>query len=861
MACQRLSMAPQFLRLGIGVLLVVSGITIGHARVADVRKTFDQLKDFRRIELRVSPSFKARCTTKKRRVECRLSELPHDFSRLLVSLKGSALASVTLKNRRPGKVRVDFELRKKNLRFQEEVLGTPPIWVVELGMPEILMGPVQDQTPFRPYPIKSISLPNRIPDIEFKALPGDTVENQKYNRCLSLWKERSLADAQAACGDLAAAFDALKCGGSLRCFENVETPGLLPILDGDTRGRALLLQELTKGFSKDAHLGRAAKRTNLVLAEVLNVLTEMDDNRSLPDTSTALERAEAMADLPLEKARYALLSVDVLERIGYVNRAEELLSRKVLEYRDPESSVFFLAAQARILMQLGESNQAKQVLRKLREQRSESPIIGLAVLTLAELAYRQKNYVSSLGLFDSVRATWPRVWGANSTAVFQTAELYMLFGRLADAAVAYELFSKSKIKMVPEWLVKLRKVELVSATNPNEGAIQFRKLALSLPKNEAQDLAFLRHASLLKDRVERKRLIKALSTQPTTLFVFEELVVQAIQLALEDGDLEQAFRFARSFWRRSPEADYLVRAPQLFDRVLLLEMRRLLAANDLYGALALFYAEETQIRKHQTTGHLYLLAARVLRELAMLEEAAYVLQDGLNNRDAGEPDQTTAEIYRELATLLRLDEDKFRLNEIDAYLNTRFPKTFDDPEYWLARAYNQAWSGEPKKIATARKMIVYAINGDIQDDDRLDLMTHLYEFDLKFGKPARAVKSIQAFIKEYDRVKKPRISDVRALAFWRIAEVWFEQKNWKNAILSLSRFLRQYPDHANRIEARFLLGRALLNFGDEKQAKVYWDIVAREDADGLYGRLAKLEMQMLDWEANELPPLLDATQL
>lgn len=835
--------------------------TAGHARIADIKRSFEQLKDFRRVELRVSPSFTVQCKERQRKIRCDLSELPHDFPRLLVSLKGSSLAAVTLAKRQPGAIRVDFEIRNQNVKLQEAVVGTPPIWVIEIGTREILMGPVQEQTPFRPYPIQSSGLPNRIPDIELDPLPNDLVENQKYNRCLQLWNEGSLADAQAACGDLAAAFDALACGGTDRCFESVETPGLLPVLDGDARGRGALLKELTSDFRPESHQSEAARRTNLVLAELLNDLTETDDNRSLPDTSTALERAEKMAKLPIEKARYALLSVDVLERIGYMNRAEELLSRKVMEYQDSESSVYFLAAQARILMQLGESNQAKQVLRKLRELKSSSPIIGLAVMTLAELAYRQKNYVSSLGLFDSVRATWPRVWKGNSTAVFQTAELYMLFGRLDDAAKAYDLFRKSRIKMVPDWLVSLREVELISANDPDEGALKFRELAISLPKDEAQDLAFLRRASLLKDRTERKRLIKALSTQPTTPFVFEELVVQAVQLALEEGDLEQAFRFSRSFWRRSPEADYLSRAPQLFDRVLTLEIERRLAAEDLYGVLALFYSEETQIRKHQTTGYLYLLVARVLRRLGMMDEAAFVLQDGLNYKDASEPIRTTAEIYRELATLLRLDKDKFRLSEIDAYLNTRFPKTFDDPEYWLARVYNKAWTGEPKNISTARKMLVYAINGDIDDVERLDLMTHLYEFDLKYGKAKQAVASIKAFINEYDRVKKPRISDVRAMALWRIAEVWLGEENWQNAVVSIAKFLREYPDHAYRIEARFMLGRALLNFGDEKQARSYWDIVAREDADGLYGRLANLEMEMLDWQSTQFPALLDATKL
>ena len=46
-----------------------------------------------------------------------------------------------------------------------------------------------------------------------------------------------------------------------------------------------------------------------------------------------------------------------------------------MEYRDPVSVE--LLAQARILMQLGESNQAKRVLRQLRELRSKVRLLVL----------------------------------------------------------------------------------------------------------------------------------------------------------------------------------------------------------------------------------------------------------------------------------------------------------------------------------------------------------------------------------------------------------------------------------------------------------------------------------------------------
>ena len=290
-------------------------------------------------------------------------------------------------------------------------------------------------------------------------------------------------------------------------------------------------------------------------------------------------------------------------------------------------------------------------------------------------------------------------------------------------------------------------------------------------------------------------------------------------------------------------------------------MQRRLEADDLYGVLELFYAEERQVRRHRRSGHLYLMVAKVLRRLDMLEESLYILQDGLNHKDPKEPALTTARIYRELGTLLRLDKDKFRLSEIEAYLDTRFPRQFDDPEYWLLRSANKEWNGEPKERETARKMLVYSINGDISIDERLELLEALYEFDLRGGDSARAVNSLKAYIKEYDRSKRPRINDERSDAFWRIAEVWLEQEEWSKAVVSLVEFLKEYPDHSHRVEARFLLGRALQKFGDVTKAKMYWDLVAREDGDGFFGRLARLEMQILEWQTNEFSKLVNETQL
>ena len=43
---------------------------------------------------------------------------------------------------------------------------------------------------------------------------------------------------------------------------------------------------------------------------------------------------------------------------------------------------------------------------------------------------------------------------------------------------------------------------------------------------------------------------------------------------------------------------------------------------------------------------------------------------------------------------------------------------------------------------------------------------------------------------------------------------------------------------------------------------MYWDLVAREDGDGFFGRrLARLEMQMLEWQTDEFFKLVNETQL
>jgi len=63
------------------------------------------------------------------------------------------------------------------------------------------------------------------------------------------------------------------------------------------------------------------------------------------------------------------------------------------------------------------------------------------------------------------------------------------------------------------------------------------------------------------------------------------------------------------------------------------------------------------------------------------------------------------------------------------------------------------------------------------------------------------------------------------------------------------------------MEARFFVGKALSELGLHDKAKRHWNIVSKEDANGLYGKIAKLELEMLAWRLNQLKPILGSSQL
>ena len=110
----------------------------------------------------------------------------------------------------------------------------------------------------------------------------------------------------------------------------------------------------------------------------------------------------------------------------------------------------------------------------------------------------------SVGLFDMVKARWPKLLNANSSAMFELGELYMLYGRTQDALESYKKFLALPIKAIPAWMAQIRLIEILSHSKPDEAAAEFRKLIQSLKKTEGQDLAFLRLARLTPKARDRR---------------------------------------------------------------------------------------------------------------------------------------------------------------------------------------------------------------------------------------------------------------------------------------------------------------------------------------------------------------------
>lgn len=768
-----------------------------HAQTADDTP----LDDYRRVEMRVPADFTADCRTRGLAVRCAVSAVPESFADLMFGLRGGRLAGVTVQPGRGGAATLAFNLKRPELRFQEAVIEKPRRWVVEVGLPDVLMGPVVEQLPFRPYPMPTDDLGFVIPPADIQPIPARSEAAQQYGPCYDAW----IGERYRLAIDLCA-----------------KVPADAP----------------------DAAPGRMARK---IIAEAWLKVMATEATDDLPAVTAALDAAEQAAQSPIDKVRYALLSAQTFESLNYLNRAELHLDSRRRAYEGGPAEPYVLAARARMLMKVGDQDKARAVLERLREQPGDAPTIGRAIIALAGLAYEEGTHVVATGLFDLARTRWAGELESQPGALFQAAELYLLYDRVDEARRYYRLFLEQFPDEPPHWVARVRLVEIDSYTDPAGAREAFRALAAGLKVEEGQDLAFLRHAQLLEEASARRRVISDLARGKRSPYVLEELTVRTIQMALADGRLERALQVARSYWRQD-DARLLRDAPQLFDRVLLLAVRA--RADAPLEVLRLYYADRERFERHTLRGEVHLRVGRALRALAMYAEAVRVMQSGLGGTTAVDEPDAAARLYKELAAVLWQSEDRFRLAQIVEYLDARHPKRFDDFDYWMAKAHDAWWSG---RADTARDMLVFALNGPLSTDERLRVMDALVELYAERGEPERALAALESRIALHDAEGLPIEALGRRDARWRIAEIHVDRRDWGPALAALLTFLDEYPDDPERLEARFLAGRALLALGDVDTARRAWDLVAREAPDSVFGELARMELELLRWRQSGLP--------
>lgn len=757
------------------------------------------LDDYRRVEMRVPADFTSDCRTRGRVVTCAVSTVPEEFPDLMFGLRGGSTAGVTLRGARTGSV-IRFDLKRGDLTLQEAILEKPRRWVVEVGRADVLMGPVREQLPFRPYPMSTDDLGMVIPPPNIQPVPARSEAAQKYGPCYQAWREQQYRAAI----DLCQAVD-------------VDAPDAVP--------------------------GRMARK---IIAESWVEVMAIEATDDLPAVTEALITAENLIKNPVERVRYTLLAARAFERLNYLNRAELHLDNRERAYEGTLAEPYLLAARARMLMKVGDQDKARAVLGRLRTMPGNAPTIGKAIIAMAGLAYQERAWVMAAGLFDLAAARWPGQIDDLPGALFQSAELYLLYDRVEDARRNYETFLEAFPTHEPHWIARLRLTEIQSYTEPAEARAAFRSMAASLKEKEGQDLAFLRYAQLLDVAAERRRVISNLANGARSEYVLEELTVRSIQQHLDDGRLDEAYTVARAYWRRV-EGGLLLEAPQLFDRVLFLVARA--RAADPLRVLRMYYGDRERFEKHALRGEVHLLVGRALRELAMYAEAVRVMQNGLGGTTAAKEPDAAARLYRELAAALWESRDAFRLKQIIEYLDTRHPRRFDDYEYWMAKAHDAWWSDKP---GLARDMMVYALNGPLTTVQRLDTMDILVELYAQQAQWDRALKVLASRIELHDEARLPRLDIGRRDARWRTAEIEIDRRNWGPALAALMVFLDEYPDDPERLEARFLAGRCLLALGDADSAREQWDLVAKEGADGVFGKMAMLELELLRWRRTRL---------
>ena len=996
-------------RIGLTWVFMMFGVSVGTAAPLLYEQPLS--KKYHRLEVVVPAGFQAKCNTRSKSAECKLSIYSPELLRVfqIGSRKGVTIEA----NNRRKEIRFLFD--DPRLVFQQKVLEGPPRWVIEVGYQEVLIQPVEDELPFRPYPmpVQTVKLPR--PSLALSPLAGADDEVVIFNQCWALWEAKKYVDAYNECSkiDMGPGKNNVTARSAVRLIAEIVYEYLQQDSSANQEARkyvntTVLIQgnridlkentPVTLGFSVQGESDVAVISIQNSSGEK-KYLAQIEINESgkvqkwewpgtdssgselpagiysftveavategqatPPETRTYIEghvdgvrfdqgpeflignsrvrigevvlpgrdtlggdedqkyffvdqggdprdvaikylqKAEAMTIGDREKARYVLLASEMMSKRS-INRATEYLKTTQSKYRKTDAEPFILAERVRLLLESNAHDEAKRVLDEIAQldsqQNYEEYVMGSRTLALASLAYARGDFTNATALYDEARINFPELLTAEPGPLFQVAELYFRAKRLEEALPFYQEFLDRFSDQVPHWIARIRLAQIKSFQRPLEAFNEMQTLGETLTELEGKQLAKLYSITLSSNDVrgpDPDKVLKEVGKQAPTDYVLEELLMQKARNALRDGNLQKAFNYSQEIVEKMPESALLRDSSLFFQRLLLLEVDRLLRNGEDVELVLLYFKEKARrFRQPARRGLLHLYVARAMRDLKMLDEAAInvIAKGGLPGaRDPKISALLNLEltgIYREKVQDKDLNkeaarEDINKFKQVVESLNKRFPNQFDNYDYWASRGYYYELQGEYRQ---AKKIYLYALNGpNMSPEERIKLARSIYHVYMKMPDYDKALHSLKILLQIYDEFKDQLdMPGFRVNILWNRVELHLQKEAWPEVVKSIKEYLeesqgmlsslsanipktRKSKNKRNEIffqgdlelirrkEALFYHGYALLKLGLIRQAKREWDLLYKEDPRHVYGQLAEQELRMLSWRDVVSPELM-----
>ena len=157
-----------------------------------------------RLEVVVPNDFTSNCRMLKKAATCKVSVYSSELLRVFkVGTKRGIKVNANERRRE-----ISFSFDDERLKLQDKVIDGPPRWVIEIGYPETLIQPVEDELPFRPYPMPVQTVQLKRPSMTVRPLTGEGQEIEAFNRCYGLWEKSDLRRAWTECKRIDAMFEA-----------------------------------------------------------------------------------------------------------------------------------------------------------------------------------------------------------------------------------------------------------------------------------------------------------------------------------------------------------------------------------------------------------------------------------------------------------------------------------------------------------------------------------------------------------------------------------------------------------------------------------------------------------------------------